>query len=135
MLYTIVSRRQSVSWLQSTARSMCRLRLFSAKVVSFGEAAQGQALAIPEVIFPFIIHPLLTFSNAIASQSAFLITPTEVMLFFPVLPLYVHKCRCLMLGICTRASPSMDSILFPSRLSQMRAVKWMWAMSCTTVTL
>ena len=47
----------------------------------------------------------------------------------------VHKIRLQMRGICTRASPSMDLMLFPPRWRKLRVVKFMSAISLTTVAL
>ena len=68
-------------------------------------------------------------------QAAFLITPTEVMLLLSMLSLYVHKPTVSMCGMCTRASPSTDSIAFLVNWRTMRAVKSMWAISLTIVAL
>ena len=74
-------------------------------------------------------------SYARRGHAAFLITPTEVMLLSAMLSLYVHKPTDSMCGMCTRASPSTDSILLPTKYSLVRAVNSMWAISLTIVAL
>jgi hypothetical protein len=60
------------------------------------EAAQYQALPIPEAVPTSIIHFLLMLRCCREGQAAFLITPTEVMLFSPMLSSYVHINRLQM---------------------------------------
>ena len=68
-------------------------------------------------------------------HAAFLITLAEVMLLSAMLSLSVHKLIASMCGMYTRASPSMDSKLLPSKYSLVRTVKSMWAISLTIVAL
>ena len=105
------------------------------KCLHVGEAAVRQAVGIPEVVVPYIIHSLHMLRHYRRGHAAFLITPTEVMLLSPMLSVYVPKFTDWMCAICTRASPSTDSILLPSNHKVVRAVKWMWAISFTNVAL
>ena len=100
-----------------------------------GEATVHQPAAIPQVVIIYIIHSLHMMSLYKRGHAAFLITPTEVMLLSAMLSVYVHKSTIWMCTICTRASPSTDSILLPLKYRAVRTVKWMWAISFTIVAL
>ena len=50
------------------------------KFLHLREAAVRQAVGIPKVVVPYIIHSLLMLSFNRRGHAAFLITPTEVML-------------------------------------------------------
>ena len=49
------------------------------KCLYVGEAAVRQAVGIPELVGPYIIHSLQILSYDRRGHAAFLITPTEVM--------------------------------------------------------
>jgi hypothetical protein len=100
--------------------SLCTIHL---EFLDLGEVAECQALDIPEVVVRYFTHPLLMSRCYRVGQSPFLITPTEMMLFFPMLSSYVHKLIVQMKGICTRDSPSMDSIWLLPKHIQERAGK------------
>jgi hypothetical protein len=68
---------------------------------------------VSEVVVAYIIHSLHMLSHYRDGHLAFLTTLTEVMLLLPMLRSYVPKARILIRAICTRANPSMDSMLFP----------------------
>ena len=110
----------------------CKIHI---KCFHLGEAALHQAVGIFAVVVIYIIHSLLMQSHYRRGHAVFLITPTEVMLLSPMLSIYVHKLICSMCGICTRASPSTDSILLPFNYRVVRAVKWTWAISFRIVAL
>ena len=105
------------------------------KCLHAGEAAVRQAVGIREVVALYIIHSLQILSFYRRGHAAFLITPTEVMLFLSMLSVYVLKSTSWMCAMCTRASPSTDSILLLPNYRRVRAVKWMWAISFTNVAL
>jgi hypothetical protein len=105
------------------------------ELLQFEETANSQTFPIPNPVVLCIIYSLLMLSNYRASQAAFLITLTETMLLPSLLSTYVRKYSLQMWGICTRDRPSMDFIALLPGLRQVRAVKWMWAISCITVSL
>lgn len=105
------------------------------KLFYLGQAAESQAFGIPKAIVAYIIHSVLMLRSRRACQPPFLIPFTEMILLLSILSPCVHKYKVQMWGICTRHSPSMDSMLFPPKLSQVRVVKWMWVISLTAVFL
>ena len=105
------------------------------KSLHLGEIAFHQLPGISKVVVIYIIQCSPISSVYRAGHAAFLITATEMMLFSAMLSPYVPKDRHLMCAICTRVSPSMDSILLWIKQILVRAVKWIWAISFTTVAL
>jgi hypothetical protein len=137
MMYITISGRLHLGWeaLLSGFVLVIPYSTIHIKVFHLGEAAVHQAVGIPEVVAIYIIHSLLMRSYDRRGHAAFLITPTEVMLLLSMLSVYVRKPKHSMCGICTRASPSTDSILLKLKHRSVRAVKWRWAISFTSVAL
>ena len=113
-----------------------RFIIIHIKVCHLREAAVHQAVGIPEVVVPYIIPSLQMPSDDRRGHAAFLITPTEVMLLFSMLSVYVRKTTLIQcVAFAHGPVPRRTRSCYCPKKEKVRAVKWMWAISFTSVAL